>query len=99
MINAIIKGMMSLVISLVGVLLAPIDLLIQQFLPDLGNALTAFGNALNIAGNSIGWVISLSGISNTAISLIITYYTFKLTVPVLISTLKLAIKWYKALKL
>lgn len=91
--------MMSLVISLVGVLLAPIDLLIQQFLPDLGNALTAFGNALNIAGNSIGWVISLSGISNTAISLIITYYTFKLTVPVLISTLKLAIKWYKALKL
>ena len=85
--------------SLVSVLTAPIDAIISAALPDLSNALSAFGAALNVVGDSIGWVISLTGISSTAISLIITYYAFKLTVPILFSSIKAAIKWYKTLKL
>lgn len=99
MINAIINGIMSLIMTLVNVITAPIDTIIQQFLPDLGSALTAFGNVLDLIGNSVGWVISLIGISPDALSLIVTYYVFKLTVPILFASIKGALKWYNSLKL
>lgn len=99
MIKAIINGVIKLIMSLVSVLTTPIDMIIKSALPDLGNALTSFGTMLNTVGDSIGWCISLTGISSTAISLIITYYVFKLTTPILFSSIKAAIKWYKTLKL
>lgn len=99
MIKAIITGVMNLIISLVSVLLVPIDALISSFLPDLSIALTGIGNFLNLCGTYIGWVIDFTGISAETISLIVVYYVFKLTVPLLVSTVKLAIKWYNALKL
>lgn len=99
MIKAIINGVMKLIMSLVTVLTAPIDLIISNALPDLSNALSSFANVLNLIGDTMGWVISLTGISSTAISLIITYYVFKLSTPILFSSIKAAIKWYKTLKL
>lgn len=98
MIKAIIKGIMSLIISLVQVLLLPIDALIEQFLPDLSTALNGIASFLNMCGTYVGWVIDLTGLSSETISLIILYFTFKLTVPLLVSTIKSAIKWYNALK-
>lgn len=99
MINAIVNGIISLVMNLVNVITAPIDAIITQFLPDLSTAISSFGNFLETISSSIGWVISLSGISTTAISLIVMYYTFKLTVPILFASIKAAIKWYNSLKL
>lgn len=98
MINALLTGIMSLIIGLVSTLLKPIDLLILQFLPDLSNALTAIGNMLNFVSQYIGFAVSVTGLSNETLSLIVLYYTFKLTVPLLISTVKSAIKWYDKLK-
>lgn len=94
-----INAIITLIMSLVKLITAPIDLLILNTLPDLSNALTSFADVLDIIGTGIGWAISLSGISSTAISLIIAYYTFKLTTPLVVSTVKIAIKWYNSLKL
>lgn len=99
MINAILKGIMSLVIGLVNVLLTPIDLAIQSALPDLSSGISAIGSFFSLALQNIGFAISLTGLSSTAISLIILYFTFKLTIPITFSTIKLAIKWYNKLKL
>lgn len=99
MIKAIVSGIMTLIIALVNVILTPIDLLISQFLPSLDSALSAIANFLNLAGRSLGWGISLTGLSSETLSLIVLYFTFKLTVPLLVSTIKLAIKWYNSLKL
>lgn len=99
MINAILKGIMSLVIGLVNVLLTPIDLAIQSALPDLSSGISAIGSFFSLALHNIGFAISLTGLSSTAISLIILYFTFKLTIPITFSTIKLAIKWYNKLKL
>lgn len=99
MIKAIITGIMSLIISLVNVLLAPIDALISQFLPDLSNALGGFASFLNLCSTYIGWVIDFTGLSSDTISLIIAYFVFALSVPLLVNTIKLAIKWYNALKI
>lgn len=98
MINAILKGIMSLIIGLVSLLLAPIDLLIQQALPDLSNALTSVGNLFNLIGQSIGWGISVLGLSSETISLIVLYFAFKLTAPMLFYMIKLALSWYNKLK-
>lgn len=99
MINAILTGIFNIIISLVQVLLAPIDILISNYLPDLANALTAVNEFLTLITSSIGWVLSCLGIPGTVISLFILYYTFKLTVPYLVHLIKLALKWYNTLKL
>lgn len=98
MINAILKGIMSLIMGLVGVVLKPIDLIIQSSLPSLASGISAVGAMLNYASNVLGFVVSLTGLSSATISLIVTYYTFKLTIPIGVSAVKTAIKWYNALK-
>ena len=98
MINALLKGIMSLIISLVSVILAPIDLAIQSVLPDLSSALTSVGSLFNLIGQSIGWGVSVLGLSSETISLIVLYFTFKLTAPMLFYMIKLAISWYNKLK-
>ena len=98
MINAILKGIISLIIGLVNLILTPIDNLILTALPNLSNALTAVGNFLNLISNGIGWAVSLTGLSNEALSLIVMYFTFKLTAPMLFYMIKLALSWYNKLK-
>lgn len=98
MINAILKGIFKLVTSLVGVLLTPIDNLISTSLPDLQTGLNAIGEFLSLATSSVGWVLSVFGLSSECLSLIVLYFTFKLTVPLTISTIKSAIRWYDKLK-
>lgn len=98
MINAILKGIFKLITSLVGVLLSPIDNLIATALPDLQTGLNAIGEFLSLATSSVGWVLSVFGLSSECLSLIVLYFTFKLSVPLTISTIKLAIRWYDKLK-
>lgn len=98
MINAILKGIMNLIIGLVGILLMPIDLAIKAALPDLSSAISAVGKYFQLALQNIGFVISITGLSTTAISLLVLFYTFKLTLPLTFAAIKLAIKWYDKLK-
>lgn len=98
MINAILTGIIKLIVSLVELILYPIDALITSSLPDLANALTAIGDFFGLISNVVGWVVSLTGLSNETISLIVMYFTFKLTAPLLFYMIKLAISWYDKLK-
>ena len=98
LITTFISGAIYVVVSLVYIILAPIDELILQYLPDLSNAFTAVADLLNLIGQGIGWAISVSGLSTATITLIVAYYTFKLTAPVLLYMLKLALSWYNNLK-
>ena len=83
MINKLLLGIIKLIVSLVTVILTPI---------------TAVGNFLNLISNGIGWVISLTGLSANAISLLVAYYVFILTAPMLFYMIKLALSWYNRLK-
>lgn len=98
MINAILKGIFKLVVSLVNLLLTPIDALISSALPGLSSAISAIGSFLSLCMQSIGWVLSVFAIPAGALSLLVLYYVFKLTLPLAISTVKLAIKWYDKIK-
>lgn len=98
MINALLTGIFNLIIGLVQVVLKPIDVLITSFLPDLSVGLSAIGGMFTIANNVMGFCVSVTGLSSEALSLIVLYWTFKLTAPLAVSTIKSAIKWYNALK-
>lgn len=98
MINALLTGIFKLIIGLVSALLSPIDLLITNALPSLDNALTAVAKFFTFIGSSLGWVISLTGLSSDTLSLIVLYFTFKLTAPMLFYMIKLALSWYNKLK-
>lgn len=99
MINSILTGIFNLMIGLIDIVLKPIDLIIQSVLPDLSNAISGIGAFLNLISQSLGWAISLTGLSSECLSLIVLYFTFKLTAPILFSTIKMAIKWYDKLKI
>lgn len=98
MINAILTGIISLIVGLVSLILTPIDNLIMSALPDLSNALTAVGGFLNLIAQGVGWAVSATGLSNETLSLIALYFGFKLTAPMLFYMIKLAITWYDKLK-
>lgn len=98
MINALLTGIFKLIIGLVSLILSPIDALITNALPSLDSALTAVASFFTYIGSSIGWVISLTGLSSETLSLIILYFTFKLTAPMLFYMIKLALSWYNKLK-
>lgn len=98
MINALLSGIFKLIIGLVSIILTPIDALITSALPSLDNALTAVANLFTYIGSSIGWAVSLTGLSSETLSLIVLYFTFKLTAPMLFYMIKLAISWYNKLK-
>lgn len=98
MINKILMGILNLIMSLVSLLLRPIDLLISTALPDLSTGISAVGSFLNLIKQGLGWAIGCTGLSSECLSLIVLFFTFKLTVPLAVSTIKLAIKWYDKLK-
>lgn len=99
MIKAIINGIMKLIISLVSLILVPIDALIDQFLPELGDLASLVGNYIGYCTQFIGWIIDAFFIHPVLVVGIIGYFTFKLTFWVTIHTVKLAIAWYNKLKI
>lgn len=98
MISKILTGIFKLVISLVNVLLVPIDNIIASALPELGEAIDFVAQYFSFLANLLPWVMSWIGLSTIVLELFVAYITFKLTVPLLVHTIKLSIKWYDKLK-
>jgi uncharacterized membrane protein len=76
----------------------PLDVLISVLLPSTTSAFQSIASLFSLIGDSIAWALSLTGLSNSIILLIIAYYTFKLTVPIQVWLVKMAVQWWNALK-
>ncbi len=98
MINKLLIGIINLISGLVDTLLSPIDTLIQEHLPGLDSALNSFGAFFNLIGSGISWVLDAFAIPSELIALLVAYWAFKLTVPILFSALKSILQWYDKLK-
>lgn len=98
MIGKILSGIFGLVISLVNILLAPIDALITSALPDLSNALDKVSSFFSYINSIIGYAINASGLSDISMALIVSYWVFVIGGTFSISVVKLALKWYEKLK-
>lgn len=98
MINAILKGIFKLVISLVNLLLLPIDSLIDSALPAVATALDYVSSFFNYILSFIPYILSWFNFPSGFIAFVVAYFTFKLTVPLAVHTVKLAISWYDSIK-
>lgn len=99
MINAILTGILKLIMGFVSLILTPIDALITQFLPGINQMFSFITGAFNIVGQFFGWIIDATLINTEVISFIILVFTFRLTVPLMVYAIKLAIRWYNTLKI
>ncbi len=99
MINAIIQGIFSLILSLVNLILAPIDMLISQFLPSMADILNNISTFFDKLCEVVPWLCSYTGLNKVVLLAIIDIYVFILTVPLMVSAIKLALSWYNKLKL
>lgn len=97
-VSLLFNVVLSLIFFVVKLLLLPIDLLIAATLPAVTEALTSVGTLLNLMASGLGWAISASGIPYSAVALFASYYIFKYTLPINIWMVKLALKWWRALK-
>lgn len=98
MISKIFTFLFNLVISLVSILLGVVDGIIEQFVPSIADALDMVSALFNNVLNYIPWVMSWMGLNTVVVTLAVAVFTFELTVPLLVHTVKLAIKWYDKLK-
>lgn len=90
--------LMAVILMLLKLILMPIDYLIEQSIPSLSAAFTAVGSYITAILTNIGWVLSITGIPAIAFGLIAAYWLFKLTLPVNVWFIKLAVNWYHRLK-
>ncbi|MBE6146984.1 MAG: hypothetical protein E7168_01470 [Firmicutes bacterium] len=98
MINAILTGIFKLVIVLVETLLTPIDLIINNALPSVADGISYVNSFIDYILSFIPWVCSWFNFPQLFIDLVIAYFTFKLTVPLAVHTIKLALAWYDKIK-
>lgn len=97
MANAIVKVFLKLAKSLLGVVLAPLNILINALIPNFSNYITPIYNLFNLILNSIGYVIDLLGISNVALTIVVLTITYNVLVMLSAYSLKIGVKWYRAL--
>ena len=97
MIKAIISGIFKLILSLVNLLLTPINSLITNAIPSLSPAFASIRAFCQYGFQFCGWTVDALCINTITIDLIIAYATAKLTIPLAINLVKIAIKWYRQL--
>lgn len=98
MINKILMGIFSLIISLVDILLTPLDLIISNAFPTLDVGLSYVTGFYEWLCGLIPWAMSWFGLNTDIIGFYVAYITFELTVPLLVHTVKLCLSWYNKLK-
>lgn len=98
MINKILIGIVSFITSIISFILTPILNLINSAFPFLGDIQNFVINFFTSAFSYVGWVLDSLFISSETISLLITFLITKVTLSITTSLIKLAIKWYNALK-
>jgi len=97
-VETIFQILVLLAIFLARAILLPIDFLISTLLPSLSSAFTAVGAYLSEIMTYIGFVLSITGIPPAIITLVVAFWVFKLTVPINVWIIKLAVSWYHKLK-
>lgn len=97
MINAILNGLFSFLITIVTALLSPIDSFISANLPDFNNVLSYFGSFIDSVIGFFPWILSWFHIPGALLVFVASYYIFKLSSSAAISIVKLVLAWYRKL--
>lgn len=93
----IVSAICGFLMNLISLILTPIDSLITQYIPSLSNALTSVANFFSWLVQFVNWALSWLPLSADTWSFIVAVLIFRLTVPLLVDTVKLVVRWWHAL--
>ena len=96
--TSVINVAFSLISTFMKIILAPIDTLIMQLLPDVSTMIGHISNFLTMCFSSIGWVLDIFAIPSGAISLIISYFVLKYSIHLTVVLVKIIFSWIRGLK-
>lgn len=99
MINILFNAIYSILITLINLILSPINALITSAIPDLSKIFTLIYNLFDTLFSYANYALNATLISTEVFNLFVVVTTLKLTLPYQIHAIKLAIKWFKSLKL
>ena len=98
MINAIINGIWSVLQGLVSIILAPIDLLLQN-IPFLNEAAQGISNFVNIAKTTLAWAWDIvPPLTKTAITSLFLAIAFFWSATFSVKMIKIAYGWIHKIK-
>jgi len=95
----LLRMAIEVVMLLVGIILTPISALIALTLPDINNALLSIPILFDYANTYLGWILSAFAIPGILLTFMAGYYLFAITSKLAVWPFKLALNWYRALKL
>lgn len=96
--NTSLDIIFTLVSTFMKLLLAPLDSIIMNGLPEVSDMILKVREFLNLCFQYIGWAIDALGIPSGAITLIISFYVLKYTIHMAVIGLKIIIGWVRSLK-
>lgn len=99
MINAIIKGIFSLIMMLFNLIFSPIINIITSLFPSLGNLFTYLSNFIVISLTYVRSVLSLLLINDSMIITLFDYFVILYTIYLTVLVVKFAINIYNKFKL
>lgn len=97
MIATLLSGLIEFFISVITMVLAPIDAIIMTAFPSLADMIAAVATIFTSLLAGVGWAISLSAIPPLAYVWLVGYWIFSLTVPFVFSSIKLIVQWWDSL--
>jgi len=95
----LVRIVIEVIMAIVGIILTPISALISVMMPDVDEALLKVPEVFAYANTYLGWLISALALPGILLTLVVGYYTFSVTMKLLVYPVKLALNWYRALKL
>lgn len=96
--QSIMTVLLAIVNQMVAVIMAPISLIIQMLLPDVDYVFTQVSAWIDYLTEYAGWVIDAFGLPSISITMVAGYYTFIVLSSTAAYAIKLAIRWYEAIK-
>lgn len=95
--KVIVTTIVRFLMTLIGSLLGPLESIVLSELPGL----TGFNNMvvgfINWLSNFVVWAFSWLPFSTGFYTMLFLYFSFTLTIPLIVHTLKLIIQWWHAL--
>ena len=97
MINNILIGIISFVTNIIQTISQPINDLINRNIPELSSAFNWVSSFFQMAGTYICWCRDSLFIETDTMALVIVVIGLRLSLPLLISGVKLAIRWWDSI--
>ena len=98
LVNGFLQMILDFVIYIVNLILLPIDAIISSMIPNFVDLAGYINSALNVASQYIGYCLDSLGMYSSTVYLLVGALSLKIAVPLSIWVMKLAIRWYNALK-